>query len=98
MKEKILSFLNEKFIFIVAGMILLIVILLIMILLNNTPKLTCEEIEKIVLEKINGGNVIGCELEHRNYEVIVHHEDYEYEFKVSSKTGEIISYERENIK
>jgi len=97
MKEKILSFLNKNFMFIVAGMVLLIVLLLIMILFNNKPKLTCEEVEKIALEKING-KVIGCELERRNYEVTVHHENYEYEFKISAKTGEVMSYESEIVK
>ena len=90
---------NKKIISLVGlGLILLIVIITWFFKAKNKEiNLTCQEAEKIVLEKLNNGIILECELNKKNYEIEVSYDNYEYEFIVNAKTGEIIEYHADTI-
>ena len=103
MKDKISNFTkknlsNKKVRFPICTILIILVIILIICSLGNKVSLTCEDAEKIALDKLEGGIITRCELERRRYEVTVIYKEYEYEFEIDGKSGKIINYDSEYIK
>ena len=92
MKDKLYDFFHNKKKVGILLVILLIILLIFIIICNNKSNITCEDAERIALEKING-SVSKCERHGKKYEVEILHDNYEYEFIINGKTGEIIEYD-----
>ena len=78
-------------------LLLLLLILFILIFKNNKVILTCDDAEAIALTKVKNGLVTQCNLEHKKYNIEIISKNLEYEFEIDGNTGEIISYESDNI-
>jgi len=75
--------------------IILVIIIIFLVACNKKVTLTCEDAEKIVLEKIKAGTIIECELKRKNFEIEVLYQGIEYEFIIDGNTGEIKKYDGE---
>lgn len=86
---------NNKFFWI--GFVLIIFgIFLICVFNNREVTLSCAEVEKIVLNDLNGGTVTSCSRDGSRYEVEAFLDHYEYEFIVDGNSGKIISYDSDH--
>ena len=81
------------------GLIVIIVIVIVVLITACSKKveLTCDDAEKIILDKIQTGSIIKCELKHRNYEIEVLYQGLEYEFIVDANSGEIKEYDADEF-
>lgn len=91
-------FYNKKIAVIVGSIFLLVIIFwLVIAIASARVKLSCNDVEDIVVRKIGGGHVTACERRRRVYEVRVVSNNYEYQFRVNANTGEVIDYDGEYI-
>lgn len=96
MIKKILTWLkqNKKTCYITGGIIILLAIIMFASKACSKPlKLTCDDAEKIVLEKVKAGSILECELSKKNYEIEILYQGREYEFIVNGNTGEIMEFD-----
>lgn len=82
---------------IICAFIILILLVVFITSCTNKVNLTCDDATKIAMEKVENGIVVKCELNRNNYEIEITHKEYEYEFIINGKTGEIISFDSDTI-